>query len=365
MPARYSLKTAGEAHGEAQMTDPITTSRTAMAEEIREAPQAIARFFDREAANLRDTVRRLAERQPSVIVTCARGSSDNAAVFFKYLTEILLGIPVASIGPSVASLYHAPLRLAGGVMISVSQSGQSPDIVSLQTSAQSAGAFAIAVVNDVNSPLARGADAVLPFHSGVERSIAATKTFLSSAAILAALVAEWRGDALLTKATRELPEVLEKTLRTDWSEALPILHKAHSAYVVGRGPALPIAAEAALKLKESATLHAEAFSAAEIMHGPLQLVEAGFPVIALRPRDAAYESMGEAVFRLESIGARVLVAESGAPRPSRLPSIPSSHPLLDSLVMLLSFYALVEQVARARGHDPDRPTRLRKVTETK
>ena len=345
------------------MTEPIDVP-TAMAEEIREAPQAIARFFDREMTNLRDTARRLGERRPGVIVTCARGSSDNAAAYFKYLTEILLGIPVASIGPSVASLYHAPLQLAGAVVVSVSQSGQSPDIVSLQTAAQAAGAFAIAVVNDVSSPLATGADAVLPLHSGPERSIAATKTFLASATILAALVAEWRGDAVLAKAARELPDALEKAVYADWSEALPVLRQANSAFVVGRGPALPIAAEAALKLKETAMLHAEAFSGAEVMHGPLQLVEAGFPVIAFRPNDAAHAAMGEAVARLRSTGAETFVAEAGPPQGGRLPVSPSGHPLLDPLVMLLSFYALAEQVARARGHDPDRPSRLRKVTET-
>jgi glucosamine--fructose-6-phosphate aminotransferase (isomerizing) len=314
---------------------------------------------------LRDIARRLAERQPSVIVTCARGSSDNAAAYFKYLAEILLGIPVASIGPSVASIYRAPLQLSGSVVVSVSQSGQSPDIVSLQSAAQTAGAFAIAVVNDVNSPLAKGADAVLPLHSGVETSVAATKTFLSSSVILAALVAEWRGDALLAKAARDLPEALEKALHADWSEALPVLREANSAYVVGRGPALAIAAEAALKLKETAMLHAEAFSGAEIMHGPVQLVEAGFPVIAFRPHDAAYDAMGEAVSHLQSTGARVFVAEAGEHQSGRLPFSPSGHALLDPLAMLLSFYALAEQVARARGHDPDQPTRLKKVTQTR
>jgi glucosamine--fructose-6-phosphate aminotransferase (isomerizing) len=354
-----------KAESEAQMIDPATIRPTAMAEEIRETPQAIARFFDRETANLRDTARRLAERRPNVIITCARGSSDNAATYFKYLAEILLGIPVASMGPSVASLYCAPLQLTGAVMVSVSQSGKSPDIVSLQRSARAAGAFAIAVVNDTGSPLAQEADAVLPFHSGEERSVAATKTFLSSAAILAALVAEWRADAVLAKATRELPSVFETALRADWSEALPALCDASSAYVVGRGPALAIAAEVALKLKEVAMLHAEAFSGAEVMHGPLQLVESGFPILALRPRDAAYEAMGEAVTRLGRAGAELFVAEEGTARPGRLPFSPSGHPLLDPLVMLLSFYALAEQVARRRGLDPDRPSRLRKVTETR
>jgi glutamine---fructose-6-phosphate transaminase (isomerizing) len=348
----------------AQTTDPAAGSPSAMAREIREAPQAIARFFDLEMANLRDIVRRAAGREPSVIVTCARGSSDHAATYFKYLTEISLGIPVASMGPSVASLYHAPLRLADAVMVCVSQSGQSPDILSLQASARAAGAFAIAVVNDLDAPLARGADAVLPLHSGQERSVAATKTFLSSAAILAGLVAEWRGDAALAQAVRSLPESLEKALEADWSEALPVLREAQSAYVVGRGPAFAVAAEAALKLKETASLHAEAFSGAEVMHGPVQLVERGFPVIAFRPGDAAFDVMGEAAARLEGTGGKVFVAEQGPARPGRLPLTPSGHALLDPLCMLTSFYILAEQVARARGHDPDRPNRLRKVTAT-
>lgn len=347
------------------MTDQPGSRPTAMAEEIREAPEAVARFFDHETANLRETAVRIAARQPRVIVTCARGSSDNAAAYFKYLVEILLGVPVASMGPSVASLYGAPLQLAGGVMVSVSQSGQSPDIVSLQSAAQAAGAFAVAVVNDVGSPLAQGADAVLPLHAGLERSVAATKTFLSSAAILAALVAEWRGDAVLAKATRELPAALDAALRADWSEPLPALRDAASAYVIGRGPAVAIAAEAALKLKETAMLHAEAFSGAEVMHGPLQLVESGFPIIALRPRDAAHDAMGEAIARLRGAGAALFAAEEGPARPGRLPFTPSGHPLLDPLAMLLSDYALAEQVARMRGLDPDRPSRLRKVTETR
>jgi glucosamine--fructose-6-phosphate aminotransferase (isomerizing) len=335
-----------------------------MAEEIREAPAALARFFDQETAALTSTARRLAERHPGVIITCARGSSDNAAAYFKYLTEILIGTPVASIGPSVASVYGAPLQLKGAVVVSVSQSGKSPDIVSLQAAAKVAGAFAIAVVNDANSPLADGADAVLPLCAGPERSVAATKSFLSSAAILAALVAEWRGDSVLARAVRSLPEAFEAALRADWSEALPVLAAANSAYVVGRGPAFPIAAEAALKLKETAMLHAEAFSGAEVMHGPLQLVEPGFPVVAFRPEDAAYDAMGEATRRLTATGARLFVAEAGAAAAGRLIVKPSGHPLLDPLAMLLSFYGLAEQVARARGHNPDSPSRLRKVTET-
>jgi len=335
-----------------------------MATEIAEAPDAVARFFDREDGNLRALGAKLRALSPPVAVTCARGSSDHAASYFAYALEILASIPVASIGPSVASIYRAPLRLRGTLLISVSQAGKSPDIVALQAAARAAGAFAVAVVNDAASPIAQQADAVLPLHAGPELSVAATKSCLASAVVLAALVAELVQDDPLRAALRDLPQTLRHAIAADWTAALPMLTQAESAYVVGRGPALPVAMEAALKLKETATLHAEGFSGAEVMHGPLQLLHAGFPVIALRPRDAAHAAMGEAVARLNSVGGQVFTCEDGPPQAGRLPFTPTGHTLLDPLAMLLSFYGLAEQVARARGHDPDHPSHLRKITET-
>ncbi len=183
-----------------------------MAAEIRDTPAAVARLLADQGSALRALGRRLGERDPAVVVTSARGSSDNAAAFFKYLCEILLGVPVASVGPSVASLYGAPLRLRGAAVVSVSQSGQSPDIVALQKAARDAGAFSIAIVNQEDSPLAEGADAVVPLGAGLERSVAATKTCIASAAALAALVAEWADDAALRAAVARLPEALEAAL---------------------------------------------------------------------------------------------------------------------------------------------------------
>lgn len=334
---------------------------TFMAAEIRETPAAVARLLDRQGAAIVALGRRLRERAPAVVVTSARGSSDHAAGVFKYLCEILLGVPVASVGPSVASIYGAPLKLDGAVVVSVSQSGQSPDIVALQAAARAAGAFSIAVVNAESSPLAAGADAVVPLGAGVERSVAATKTCLASAAALAALVAEWRDDPALRAAVAGLPQALDAALAFDWDAALPEFRAATSAYVIGRGPALPVAAEAALKLKETAVLHAEAFSGAEVMHGPLQLLEPGFPVMAFAQGDASRPAMRDSVARLAAAGGRVftVAAEGGDLR-----AAPTGHPLLDPLPMLLGFYGFAEALARARGHDPDRPSHLRKVTET-
>lgn len=342
--------------------DPILTH---MASEIRETPAAVARLLDREGPSIARLGATLRARDPAVIVTCARGSSDNAAAYFKYLNEIKVGVPVASVGPSVASVYGAPLRLKNAVVISVSQSGQSPDIVALQAAARAAGAFAIAIVNQDGSPLAETADAVIPLHAGVERSVAATKSCLASAVALAALVAAWSGDATLDAAIARLPASLDTTLGDHWDAALPVLVPAQSAYVVGRGPAFPIAAEAALKLKETAVLHAEAFSGAEVMHGPLQLLQAGFPVIAFSQADASREAMRGSIARLRAAQGRVFeVSTDAATGPDQLPVASTRHAGLDPLAMLLAFYDLAEKLSRARGLDPDRPSLLRKVTET-
>lgn len=341
-------------------------SATHMAAEVAETPAAVARLLDREGTAIAQLGRRLRDADPPVIVTCARGSSDNAAGYFKYLSEILLGVPVASIGPSVASLYGAPLRLRNAVVVSVSQSGQSPDIVALQEAARRAGALAIAVVNAVDSPLAAGADAVIPLHAGPERSVAATKSCVASAVALAALAAAWGHDDTFRTGVAGLPGALSATLGGNWADAEAAFVGAQSAYAVGRGPALPIAAEAALKFKETAMLHAEAFSSAEVMHGPLQLLEPGFPVLAFSQHDASWTAMQDSVARLRTNGGRVFVASATAEADGldRLPVAATGHPALDPLAMLLSFYAFAERVARARGHDPDRPSRLRKVTET-
>jgi glucosamine--fructose-6-phosphate aminotransferase (isomerizing) len=342
----------------------MTDAPTHMAEEIAETPHAVQRLLDGEAANIAAIGRKLRDAGPPVVVTCARGSSDNAAAYFKYLTEMHLGVPVASMGPSIASVYQRPLRLKGAMLVAVSQSGQSPDIVALQAAARAGGAYAVSIVNQADSPLAHQADAVVALHAGEERSVAATKSCLASAVALAAIVAEWADDDALRKAVRRLPETLAGALACDWSAALDALAPAASAYVIGRGPALPVAAEAALKLKETAMLHAEAFSGAEVMHGPLQVLKPGFPVIAFRQADASADAMTAAVARLRGAKGHVFVADTAPDGPDGLPVAATGHGALDPLSALLSFYGLAETVARTRGHAPDAPSLLRKVTET-
>lgn len=330
-----------------------------MASELREAPDAVQRFLDHNARALAELGKRLRTAPPPLIITSARGSSDNAAGFFKYLVEILLGVPVSSIGASVVSVYGAKLEAKGAVAITISQSGKSPDIVALQDAARHAGALTVALVNMENSPAAAAADIALPLCAGPEKSVAATKSFIVSAVAGAAIAAHWKGDEELLRAIAGIPAVLRKACEITWPTFIANAAVAESLYVLGRGPCLPMAQETALKLKETCGIHAEAYSLAEVMHGPLELLGDGFPVLAFGPDDAARATTDEALVKLRQTGADVMAVTGGG-----LSFAPVGHPLLDGISMIETAYTNIEAVAQRLGRDPDRPRLLKKVTET-
>jgi len=337
-----------------------------MALEIAETGTILARQLAANAPAVTQIAALLQRRDPRVVVTIARGSSDHASLYLKYLIEISLGVPCASIGPSIASLYHAPLRLEGALAITISQSGRSPDIVALQAAARRAGAFTLALVNDVDSPAAQGAEWLLPLYAGVEKSVAATKSMIAALVAGAALVGEWAGEAALTDAIAKLPALLSASHAPPPRALVDLVAGAKSAFVIGRGATFAVAAEAALKLKETCAIHAEAFSSAEVLHGPAGIITPGFLVIAFMPQDAAREGMGETLQRLAGMGANIVVVDvATSPAQSVLVVPAADHPLLTPLVMIHRFYGLVEACARALGRDPDNPPHLRKVTETK
>jgi glucosamine--fructose-6-phosphate aminotransferase (isomerizing) len=310
---------------------------THMAREIAQIPAVAARFLTESAPEVRRAAQAMRQAQPGLLVTVARGSSDHAATYLKYAAELLAGVPVASVGPSVASIYRRPLRLGGAACIGISQSGQSPDIVEMLRAAGQGGALTVAITNQAESPMAAASAHCLPLRAGTEQ-------------LLAALAA--------------LPKALEQALALDWGPLSARLSRAQSAYVLGRGPAFAIAAEAALKLKETCGLHAESYSAAEVLHGPSAIVRAGFPVLALGVDDAALPQVVATAERLAAQGADVFVTGAAAQGATSLPVVPGLHPLLAPLVLTVTFYAFVEELARRRGFDPDTPPHLRKVTET-
>ena len=337
----------------------MTLSISHMAREAAEAPEAVARFLTRNAIALHELGTWLRRNPPPVILTSARGSSDNAAGYFKYLTEILLGVPCASIGASVVSVYGGKLKAQGAVALTISQSGMSPDIVALQEAAKTAGALTVALVNAEDSPAAQSADICLALHAGEELSVAATKSFIVSAAAGAAIAAQWLNSAALLSAISRLPETLHRAAKIEWPEFTDFAKDATSLYVLGRGPSLPIAAETALKLKETCAIHAEAYSIAEVMHGPWELMAEKFPVLAYSPEDAARSLAQGAIAKMREAGATVLVAETGG-----LAYAPSGEPLLDPISMIQTAYMAIEKIAQALGRDPDRPRLLKKITET-
>lgn len=335
-----------------------------MAAEIASIPDVVETQLSDGLPVYLEAGRRLAALDPPVVMTGARGSSDHAAVYFKYLAEILTGCPVASVGPSIGSIYNAPLRLTGGAILSISQSGASPDLVALTETARSGGALTMALVNDTSAPLARASDLVLPILAGPEHAVAATKTCIGSFVALAAVVAGWTGDRSIRQGLQRLPAHLDAALACDWTRALPVLAAADSLYVMSRGPGFAVAGEAALKMKECCRLHAEAVSAAEVRHGPIALAGPGFCALAFVGRDAGGRSTAESLAALREAGAPGFLASAEPSGTGGLPTVASDHPLLDPICQLASFYRFVEQLAGARGHNPDRPALLRKVTET-
>jgi glutamine---fructose-6-phosphate transaminase (isomerizing) len=341
----------------------MTSGPSLMRQEIEEIPAAVARLLERDDA-IRSAAARAAELAPAFAVTVARGSSDHVCTYLKYAAELLMGLPVASVGPSVASIYGARLRVRGALALAVSQSGQSPDIVELTRALRQDGALALAITNAPDSPLAAAADATICIHAGPERSVAATKTFVASAVAGLALLAEMAGDADLRAAIHALPASLERAVGCDWTAAAEALGAHSSAFTLGRGPSWAISNEAALKFKETCQIHAESFSSAEVLHGPVSIVGGGFPVLCLAAHDAAEATLAEVADALAEKGAQVFATTTLCRRAAVLDHVRTGHPLTDPLALIVSFYAMAEALARSRGIDPDTPRHLRKVTET-
>jgi glucosamine--fructose-6-phosphate aminotransferase (isomerizing) len=343
----------------------MTDQPTFMRAEIDEAAATLARQLALNGERLAAIGARLRALDPPVAVTIARGSSDHCALYLQHLIESELATPCASIGPSIASLYHVRLRLNGAAAISISQSGRSPDIVETQRAARRGGAFTIALVNEVDSPLAREAEALAPLQAGPERSVAATKSMIAGLAAGAGLVAAWRGDETLAQALADLPGVLAGQTAPPPEAMIEALAEVEDAFVLGRGATYAVAAEAALKLKETCAIHAEAYSSAEVLHGPAELVGPGFLIVAFMPSDAARASMESALDRLAEMGARILKVEAGGlDGDDALAAAPAGAPVLAPIPMIHRFYGVAEALARRRGRDPDRPRNLHKVTET-
>ena len=345
------------------MTSIAEAEHSAMHREAGEGATSVARVLSRNAATLAGLGASLRDDPPALVVTCARGSSDHAATYGKYLVETLCGVPVASAAPSVASVYATRMERMNALVIAVSQSGRSPDLLRTVESYKAAGARVVALVNVEDSPLAALADTVLPLSAGAETSVAATKSFIASLAGLAAIAAHWSGDADLLAALDGLPAQLEAAFDLDWTPVADTLVDARNLFVIGRGYSFGVAQEAALKMKETSALHAEAFSSAEVRHGPMAIINDGFPLLAFATSDDAGDDVRAAAAEFAARGAAVHLADA-ASDDSHPPAI-RSHAAIEPILMIQSFYRMVNTVSLRRGLNPDQPPHLRKVTETR
>ena len=340
-----------------------------MAREAAEAPQAVARLLATDAERCAALGEQLRRRPGAGVLTLARGSSDHAAQHLAFLVMARMGRLVTSLPPSLLTLYEAPLPAAQLVALAFSQSGRSPDLVEPMQRLRAGGATTVAFVNDAASPLAAAAEHPLPLHAGAERSVAATKSFIAQLVAGVRLLAAWQGDAALAAAVQALPDALAQAAAQDFAAGVEPLAAARQLYVIGRGPGLAVAQELALKFKETCGLQAEAFSGAELAHGPLALVQPGWPLLVLAPRGPAQAGLVALAQQQRARGAAVLlVAPPGTPGTvglQLLPAVATAHADLDAIALVQSLYPMVEALSRALGRDPDQPPGLQKVTLTR
>jgi glucosamine--fructose-6-phosphate aminotransferase (isomerizing) len=356
-----------------------------MLTEALEGPAAARRLLAQDADLYAALSADLVADDPQALLTVARGSSDHAAHYMAYLVMARLGRLVTSLPMSLVTLYSSQLRCQGLVSLAFSQSGQSPDLIAPTRYFRNGGARTVALVNHTDSPLARASEWVLPLHAGMESSVAATKSFIAQLVAGARLVVQWEGQLLqgatrpgtqdpdaqglhglqdLLQALPSLPEALQTAAACDWGAAVQVLQNADRLFVIGRGTGLAVAMEAALKLKEVCGIQAEAYSGAEIKHGPMALVEQGYPLLILAPRGPAQRGLLALAQDMRARGARVLLAAPAGTSDAELPLAPTAHEDLDPISVVQSFYPMVEALARARGLDPDSPRHLAKVTRT-
>ena len=335
-----------------------------MAREVEATPEVVAHQERGLAQPVAELVARLRRRPPNVVVTCARGSSGHAATFAKHMIERHVGLPVSAAAPSIASVYGKKLQLRNQLILMISQSGMSDDLILFAEAAKGSGALTAAITNGTDSPLASRCDIVLPLGAGLEQSVAATKTFVASVSALLQLTAAWTEDRLLHSALRRLPQRLAEATSLDWGEGVEALTRTRSLVTLGRGPTFAMAREAALKLKETCNLHAEAFSGAEFLHGPIALASRDLPVLMLMPNDEAAAGMRLLATDLARRETTLLRAELGLASPGRLPVLPPDHPDTDAVCLIQTFYSMAIALADRLGVDVDRPRNLVKVTST-
>ncbi|WP_212834988.1 SIS domain-containing protein [Catellatospora sp. TT07R-123] len=342
-----------------------------MATDIAEQPQVMAGLLEpAHAGAIAQVAKVIAQRQPKHVVFVARGTSDHAALYGSYLTEIRLGLPAGLASPSAITLFGARPDLSHALVVGVSQSGGSPDLTEVVRVAREAGALTLAVTNAPDSVLAQTAELSIDVAAGHERAVAATKTYTAELFALLQLVEGIRGGGTLPAeeqaALAALPELAAQTLADPTAAELAARYRFAARMVTtGRGYAYPSAREAALKLMETSYLPALAFSGADLLHGPLAMTQPDVPVLAFVGNGPGGQAMRDVLARLDERSADVVAVgpEQVAGAHAQLP-VPAVDERYAPLLEILPVQQLVMELALARGNDPDAPRGLKKVTTT-
>jgi glucosamine--fructose-6-phosphate aminotransferase (isomerizing) len=331
--------------------------------ELREQPAALARLLERQSEYAAEVGGLLRRNDVRYLLIASRGSSSNAARYAQYLLGRASRVPVAFATPSLYTLYEQPPRLDGALVVGISQSGKSPDVKAVVDEARRQGRPTIALTNDPASPLALAAEAVLPLEAGEEQSVAATKTYLNSLGAIALLFAASTRDAQAWHELARMPTQVERQLEQSLADAAVVDLSIGGGTVVGRGINYGSAFEIALKIRELSGLLFEAWSAADLMHGPVAAIAPDWPVIAVAPPGPAFASMQAAIDGLAARGARLLVIAEAEDAALRL--VPSVPEWLSPLVTVIPGQLVALRLAELRGVDVDHPHGLQKVTLTR
>lgn len=344
---------------------------TFMLEEIYEQPHAVARALDRSRKVAADLVRALSQRDVRFVVIAARGTSDNAATYAKYLIEIVCGVPVALAAPSVFTLYEARLNLERCLVLGISQSGQAVDVVQTLSAARDAGALTACITNEANSPLAKGSEHVLLCHAGEERAVAATKTYTTTLALVALLAGLWANEAPFLEALHAIAEPIQAVLALDEQieGAVERYRYIQECAVLARGINQATALEAALKMTETSYLVAKPYSGADFLHGPIAMIHEGFPTFLYAPNGRAYAFMRDLALKLQERAAEIVLFAHN-PEILQLARKPLPIPVdvderLSPLVYIVAGQLWACRLALTRGYNPDSPRGLNKVTLTR
>jgi len=337
-------------------------------QEILSQSEVIERLLERETKHIQHIVEQLPAFDYALIA--ARGSSDHAATYAQYAWSTLAGYPVALAAPSLLTMYKTRLRLANALVVGISQSGQSPDIIAVLEEGKRQGRPTLAITNDGASPLAAMADHVLELHAGPEQSVAATKTYTAQLAVMAIFAAALSGQAQHLAELQQVPGAIESTLRLDPAIAQSVERYRYMdrCIIIGRGYNYATSFELALKLKELTYIMATAYSSADFRHGPIATIESGLPVFLVMPAGATFDDMYDLALELQRRGSELLVISDSEQALSlartAFPISPGVPEWISPLITIIPGQLFALHLALAKGLNPDIPRGLHKVTRT-